>query len=214
MLFLVAFLIFVTIVGASWFFGMWNSLLNLMNFFIAALIASSMYEVLAWEIQNFDSSYDKLADFVAVWLIFAGSFIVLRAATDLLSRYQLKVDPVIDMIGRGVFSVWLAGAFICFTFFTLHLAPLPPNGYQADLQSRVIGIGPDRFWLAFIQSRSRGGLAASKTSPGMPEYTLFDHPDDEGRNMRVFDPDARFIHNNYERRKEWSQQSYLRTGRQ
>ena len=211
MLFLIAVLVFALIIGTNWWFGAWNCLLNLMNFFLAALVASSFYENVAFEIVELDSSFVLIADFVAVWLVFVVVFVVLRGITDLLSRYQLKVEPWVDYVGRGIFSFWLACGFLCFTFFTLHMAPLPPDSFQADLTTRTLGVGPDRFWLSFIQSRSRGALAESKQSSFFPSYTLTGHPDDADLNARVFDPGAMFIFNNRSRRDAISRNKYLRT---
>jgi uncharacterized membrane protein required for colicin V production len=212
MLILIAFLVFALIIGSNWWFGAWNCLLNLMNFFLAALVASSFYENVAAQIVELDSSYALIADFVAVWLVFVVVFVVLRGITDLLSRYQLKVEPWVDYAGRGVFSFWLACGFLCFTFFTLHMAPLPPDSFQTDPATRTLGVGPDRFWLSFIQSRSRGALAESKQSSFFPSYTLTGHPDDADLDARVFDPEAMFISRNLDRRDRISRNKYLRTG--
>lgn len=212
MLFLIALLVFALIIGTNWWFGAWNCLLNLMNFFLAALVASSFYENVAAQIVGMDSSYALIADFVSVWLTFVVVFVVLRLITDLLSRYQLKVEPWADYVGRGVFSFWLACGFLCFTFFTLHMAPLPPDSFQANPATRTLGVGPDRFWLSFIQSRSRGALSESKQSALFPGYTLTDHPDDAGLGARVFDPGATFILRKQDNRDRISKNKYLRTG--
>ncbi|MCP4952416.1 MAG: CvpA family protein [Proteobacteria bacterium] len=210
MILLIAFLIFALVIGSNWWFGAWNCFLNLMNFFLAALVASSFYENLA-NSGLFDSTFAYISNFISVWLIFVGTFVFLRLATDLLSRYQLKLEPWVDYVGRGVFSFWLACGFLCFTFFTLHMAPLPPDSFQTDPTAKTLGVGPDRLWLAFIQSRSRGALAEPKQSLLFPEYSLADHPDDAGANARVFDPAAMFIYNNYVQRNTISKNQYLRT---
>lgn len=210
MVFLIALLVFLLILGSNWWFGAWNCLLNLMNFFLAALIASSFYENVASQIVGMDSTYVNIADFVAVWLVFALSFVVLRLLTDFLSRYQLKLEPWLDYVGRGVFSFWLACGFLCFTFFTLHMAPLPPDSFQSDPTTRALVFGPDRFWLSFIQSRSRGALSEAKQSSFFPSYALPEHPDDEGLGSRVFDPKSTFIFNNHAKRKSISESEYLR----
>ena len=98
MLFFIAFLVFLLIIGANWWFGAWNCLLNLMNFFLAALVASSFYENVSAQITGFDSTYVLIADFVSVWLLFVVVFVMLRLITDLLSRYQMKLDRWLDYI--------------------------------------------------------------------------------------------------------------------
>ncbi len=211
MLALVAILILVVIIGSQWWFGTWNCLINLVNFFIAALVASSFYEVVAAKLVEQMPSFVYLAEFISIWLLFFLTFGLLRAATDLLSRYRMKLDPWVDYVGRGVLSLWLALAFLSFTFFTFHLAPFPPDAFQADPGQRVLGIGPDRFWMAFIQSRSRGALRESKSVGYLPAYNQPLHPDDEGLDARVFDSRAQFILRNQERRRQLSNQEFLRT---
>jgi hypothetical protein len=196
----IAIAVFVVIVASTWWFGVWNLVINLCNFFIAALVASNYFEVAADQIEVVDSTYTYVADFVALWAIFVVTFVVLRAATDLLSRHQLKLPLWMEYAGRSILAPWLAGGFLCFMFFSFHLAPLPPDAFQKELNHKTLGFGPDRMWLAFIQSRSRGALSESKTPPFLPEYRLTDHPDDEGRNLRVFDPHAKFIPT-YQRRR-------------
>lgn len=213
MTFIIAILIIAVIVGTNWWFGAWNIMINLINFFIAALVATNYFEVVADQIESFNSTYTYLADFVSLWAIFFLTFIVLRAVTDLLSRYRLKLDPWMEYTARGVLSVWLAGAFFCFAAFSLHLAPLPPDAFQANVGDKTMGIGPDRMWLAFIQSRSRGALAESKNASFVPEYNLTEHPDDTGLDLRVFDPRAQFIATYHLRRSNLSKVSALRVNK-
>ena len=208
MLYLLAFLIFVTIVGCTWWVGLWNNLITLINFFIASLVASSFYENLVNTIVNQDNSYVAVAYFLAVWALFALTFFILRMITDFGSAYRLKFDNITELVGRSVLSVWLAGAFVCFTFFTLQMAPLPPNLFGDSVENT--GIGPDRLWLAFIQSRSRGALSENKNTSLFPTYPdNLSHPDDPA-DARVFDPTASFMDGHYWLRYEVSRRKTLR----
>lgn len=185
-------LIGAVVVGMTWWLGSWNIFINLINFFIAALVASSFFEPLADQLESYDSSYTYMVDYVAIWLLFVVSFVVLRMITDFMTKYQLRMNLWAEYAARTVLSLWLAGGFICFTFFTFHLAPFPPEIFVGNPTTKLFGIGPDQQWMAFIQSRSRGALAASKDAAFLGEYDLVDHPEDSKLGFRVFDPNAEF----------------------
>ena len=207
---LIAFLVFATIVGSTWWFGLWSNVLTLINFFIAALVASSFYENAAATICNQDNTYRYIADFVGIWGLFALVMIAMRFSTDLLSSIRLRFHPVVEMIGQGLVCCWLGFAFVSFTFFTLHLAPIRPDSFQTGPEVRMLGIGPDRLWMAFIQSRSRGALASYRQSSMFPEYGLTPHPDDVNLDARVFDPIGNFLFEQAARRKRLSNYTVLR----
>lgn len=218
MYFLIAIGIFVCVVGSTWWFGLWNNILTLINFFLAALIASSFYENLALFLQENMKTYALVLDFVSLWLLFFLSFGILRALTELLSPIRLKFNMWVDLIGRSVVCVWLAVAMVFFVFFSIHLAPLPPSSEdlaQENLENPVgttyLGFGPGRMWMAFIQSRSRGALSAGYNDPFLPTfYNVELHPDDHRTNRRVFDSTSRMPVNCQKRRIMLSQMSALR----
>ena len=210
---LIVILVFLLIIGANWWFGSWNILLNLINFYLAALVATNYYEVAADRIESFNSTFTYLADFVALWGIFFITFVILRAVTELMSKYKLSLPTWLEYSARSLLVLWLAGGFFCFTMFSLHMAPLPPDAYQVTVSDKVYGFGPDRMWLAFVQSRSRGALAESKNAMFVPEYDLAEHPDDEGADLRVFDPMAQFIPTYHKRRDGLSRITALRVNK-
>ena len=210
--------IFVIVVAANWWLGLWSNLLSLVNFLLAALIASSIYENVAALLANLDptiKTYDYLLEFISVWLVFFVSFAVLRGITEGLSAYRLQFDKVTELIGRSLLSAWLGFAFLQFTMFTFHLAPIAPSDYAPNAQESVLGFGPDRMWLSLIQSRSRGALSADKASDqfGLAKgYNLQVHPDDTDLNARVFDPKGQFILRQTKRRKDLANYPTLRKG--
>jgi len=176
---------------------------------LAGLIASAYYQGVA-EMLSKSMGYKDLVDFLAVWIVFVVSFIVLRMLTDITSGRRLNFDPLIEMIGQSVLSIWIACVFLAFTLFTLHLSPLTPSDFQANATDSTLGIGPDRMWLAFIQSRSRGALSASKEANFLAKkYSLDDHPDDVELNARVFDPRGTFIQDNLTRRAKLAKKKAL-----
>lgn len=204
---IIAFVIvlFLLIILSTWWFGLWSNFVTLINFFIASLIACSFYEPFAKTLAGLLSDYSALCDFIALWTLFVGVFIVCRGLTDALSPRRLKFDIVTEMIGRSVLSIWIACVFVSFTLFSFHMAPLHPDAFQKDVESYTLGFGPDRMWLAFIQSRSRGALSESNASNFLvrknPRST---HPDDAELDVRVFDPYAKFIDDHHGKRSRLS----------
>ena len=188
--------LFVLVIATTWWGGLWGNFVTLINFFIASLIASSFYENVATKMATKMPDYAALMDFISLWMLFVISFVLLRILTDSLGAYKLKFDKITELVGRSVLSVWIACLFVAFTTFSFHMAPFHPDDFQSDPESATLGIGPDRMWLAFIQSRSRGALSASTASNSLaPKYWPSSlHPDDDGlENVRVFDPYAGFI---------------------
>lgn len=207
------FIFFFFAVGAGcWFAGLWNNLITLVSVIFAGMIASSFFEPLADLLEGSLGAYTYLLDFIAVWLLFFVSFGILRLITELLSAYRVKFNEVVELVGRSLLSVWIAWVFVCFAMFTLHLAPIEPagfgGGFQATpTQNNFMGIGPDRMWLAFIQSRSRGPFAEYQDAGMLPDYNEPLHPDDQDLNARVFDSNADFILKYRSRRQKFSEKS-------
>ena len=216
MLYLIAIGMFILIVASTWWFGLWSNLVTLINLFIASLLASSLYQPMSQKLRGINETYQDLFDFIGVWLVFCLAFFVLRGATDTLSKFRLKFDPITELVGRSILSIWIAGVFICFAYFTMQMAPLTPAFYGSETQATApdqVGTMPDKLWLAFIQSRSRGALSASQSAGGgLPEYRLSEHPDDAGTDMRVFDPYGEFLLEMEDRRWKLSKKERLRTG--
>lgn len=199
--------VFLLVIGANSWLGLWNNVLTLVNFFIAAMVASAYYENLANLLSDKMPTYEFALDFIALWLLFFLTLLLTRAVTGALTTVQLKLNFWVDMAGRGIVCTWLAGAFTMFTMFSLHLAPIPPSDddfaqYDESLSTEeyaalggdgrsFMGLGPGRMWMAFIQSRSRGAMAASKSSLIGGDYELEMHPDDKDLDCRVFDPRSR-----------------------
>lgn len=202
--------VFLIVAGFNWWVGTWNATINLINFFIATLVACSYFENLAALIDSFNGTYRMLSDFVAIWLLFVLTFVLLRTATDLLTKFQLRMNFWVDHVARVLLALWVAGGFACFSSFTLHLAPLPPHLFEYSPNQKNFGVGPDQMWMAFVQSRSRGALAQSKEGLFLPEYTLADHPDDVKLESRVFDPRATFGYRGWQRRMLISENPELR----
>ena len=174
------------------------------------MIASGFYENVTEQLNQSMSGWKNVTSFLAVWLTFVVSFIVLRALTDMISSKKLKFERTTEIIGQSVLSVWIACVFLAFMLFTLHLSPLPPTAFQEDPASSTLGIGPDRFWLAFVQSRSRGALSTPKEENVLAgKFTGPSHPDDAELDARVFDAEGSFIPTNVIRRQGLAERKTL-----
>lgn len=195
MLTLVFLLIFLIVGAGCWFAGLWNNMLTLVCLIFGGMIASSFYEPVADQLEG---ALGVHADLTSVWLLFFVSFGLLRLFTELLSTYRVKFNEVLDLVGRSILSVWIAWAFVCFSMFTLHMAAIEPSGFGGSFQAtpqqnNFMGLGPDKMWLAFVQSRSRFAFAEYKDLGMLPEYKEVLHEKDQELNSRVFDSTTDFI---------------------
>ena len=214
MYFLLALGLFFVIVAATWFMGTWNIFLNLVITIFAATVASSNFEIVANMIEGSDASYTYLADFLGLWIVFVFTFIALRVAAELLTKFQMKMNIWVDITMRTGLSMLNAWIFICFAFFTLHTAPLPLEGsfagFQESPDTRNLAIGPDRLWMSYVQSRSRGALSEFRDPLLLEADEREEHPDDVGLNCRVFDPFGDYIFKYHHRRVVISSEETLR----
>ncbi len=208
-------LIFLIVMGlgmvaaATWLVGLWNNVITWVNLMIAAMVASSFFEPLATILNNNAPESSYLVDFAAMWGLFIGSFVMLRVATEVLSRYRLTFDIWTEMVGRSILAILIATTLFAFTCFTLHTAPLPIAGswgerFQPTPDAQSFGIGADRAWMSFIQSASRGSLAEFRDSRLLPPYELPTHSQ-----SREFDPANEFIIRYHDRRRLLSEQENL-----
>lgn len=203
-------LVFIAVIASTWWFGIWNNLLTLINLLLAGLIASGFYENIVDQLNQNVPDWKNVTSFISVWLTFVVSFIVLRSLTDMISSKRLKFERTTEIIGQSVLSVWIACVFVAFTCFTLHLSPVPPTVFQEDPGSSTLGIGPDRFWLAFVQSRSRGALSTPQEANFLSsKFTGPSHPEDAELDARVFDAEGSFIPTNVIRRQELAERKTL-----
>jgi hypothetical protein len=164
MLTLISISLLILIPAATWWFGLWNNLITLVNCTLAALIATTAFPPIADMIVRINAeSFSMLSLFVAVWLCFFLAFVVLRGITESISRYQLKFDPITEMAGRSVLSLLTAIVFICFTHFTLQMAPLDGELFgDGGLTVPATGSAADRAWVGYVDYASTGPLAAGE----------------------------------------------------
>lgn len=165
--------------------GLWSNAVRLVNVVTAGLVATNFFEPLARLIEGWGEWFASATyfwDFLSLWILFAVTMIVMRVATDMISRVKVKFLKVVDRAGGALFAACVGWVMVCFVMATLHTAPLAQNflfgGF--DPSRRMLLVGPDRMWLGFVQHVSKGSLARSEPA--------------------VFDPDNQFM-NKYSNRR-------------
>ncbi|MEM8677970.1 MAG: hypothetical protein AAGF97_01330 [Planctomycetota bacterium] len=166
------------VIAMMWGEGMWGNAITLMNTVFAVMVAFNTYEYLANWLAETLPSFTYFSDYLAVWLIFAAVFNILRLTTDQVSKHRVRFKMPIEHTGRALFAVATAWVMVCFVCATLHMAPLARTSFRGGfgaepLSKHFVGLAPDRMFLGFMHSRSSGALA---TSP-----------------PNVFDPNGEFI---------------------
>jgi len=143
--------------------GLWSNTIVLINVITSALLATNYFEPLAGWFDKQEPSYTYVYDMLAIWLIFGVSMVVLRAATDYMSRVKVRLFMPVDKYGGMLMAVWVSWVVVCFTTMTLHTAPLARsflNGaFQPDPNAKMFfGLGPDRVWMGWVHRESLGSL--------------------------------------------------------
>ena len=225
MMFLFLFLLFLIVAAALWFQGLWSNAVTMINLIIAMLLATNFWEVISTALENGTilfgieieflklGSFTYLLDFIVLWFLFVFFFVFLRLITDLLSRTRVKFEMPIEMGGRSLLAMWNAWLVVCFTAFSLQMAPLnsvnPLGAWETPNQSSFLFVSPDRLWLRFMQSRSRGALARGHFS----QSPYSQHADDQAANVEAFDPLSEFPIKYRERRAKYQNAEAMRVNR-
>ncbi len=175
--------------------GIWSNAIMFFNVMTAAMLASNYYEPLADWIDRKWEGYTYIVDFLSLWAIFAAVLVVLRLATDWVSRVRVRFKMPVEWAGGVFFALWVGWIMVCFTTFTLHTAPLSRNFLGGQFQpepkdNNFFGLGPDKLWLSWMHT--------------MSDYGALSHGRPEGDSeTNVFDPKADFIMRYGARRKAY-----------
>jgi hypothetical protein len=183
-------------VGFLYTEGIWGNFIHLVNVVTAGLLATTFYEPLAKLGESCLGSFTFFLDFLSLWGLFGLFVIVFGLLTDRISRIKVRFLKLADDIGSPLMAIWVGWVMVCFTAMTLHTAPLAKNfldgGFQPG-EPMLLGTAPDRQWLGFVQSVSRGvycrGLSKAETESGA--YGSDTNPDEQ--KLAVFDRRAEFI---------------------
>jgi uncharacterized membrane protein required for colicin V production len=159
--------------------GMWSNAIRLINVIMAALLAMNFFEPVAGWLERQSMSYTYFCDFVSLWGLFIIFSIIFRILTDRISVVKVKFLKMADQIGSGILALWIGWVMVCFTMVSLHTAPLAKNSlmgsFQPEQQMFVMGLAPDRQWLAFTQKMSQGPYSRSVSEADWnAQKTVFD----------------------------------------
>lgn len=171
------FVIFVAVAISLYTEGLWGNALRLINVVTSALLATNFYEPLANWLESFGSlaSYKYLLDFLCLWLLFGVAMGVLRGLTDYVSKIKVRFLKVVDQVGSGILSCCVAAVMVSFVTMTMHTTPLSEKflwgGFQSDTPM-IMGLAPDRKWLGFSRTVSRGAFSRSPTKPLDPQHFI------------------------------------------
>jgi uncharacterized membrane protein required for colicin V production len=156
--------------------GLWSNAIALVNVIVAGLVATNFFEPLAAFLTKQWPKMSIFTDILALWALFAVTYLVLRVLTDLTSKFRVRFKKPIEDIGNYALALAVAYVAICFTTMTLHTVPLARNflwkGFRPE-DPLLFMLKPDRQWLGFTQMVS-GGSLARMTSEKQPEQYLFD----------------------------------------
>jgi hypothetical protein len=98
----------------------------------------------------------------------------------------------VEMAGRSLLALWCAWLVVCFAAFSMQMAPLnsptPLGAWSTPTSPTFLVTSPDRLWLGFMHSRSKGAFSSGQ----------------------VFDPAADFALRYRDRRIKYAQASDMR----
>lgn len=142
MLILTLIVVFLLIIGSTCWFGLWNNIITLCNFLIAAIAAYGLRELVNDVLELADPQIAKFGDLLSVWGVFVLATIILRSGTDSLSTVRLRFHPVLELVGRFAVCTVLAVCFILFSVSTLSFLEAATVGKSVPLvdQYRQLGL--------------------------------------------------------------------------
>ncbi len=188
-------LVFIAVVLVLTREGLWSGLVMLLNILAATTFATAWYEKLAALADGQMPSFTYLIDFLCLWGLFAVLLLLMRLATDRVSRTKVKFLRQVELVGAPLVAVVAGWIMVCFAAASLHTAPVPRSLVQAEPESRSMffGLAPDRKWLAWVRYSTKDGPFAHSPASAV-----------------VFDNEADFILRYADRRLKLEQAEGLR----
>ena len=140
--------------------GIWSNTIALVNVALSGLVAYGLYSPLAiWVDEATDGIYTYFLDFLMIWAIFCVSMILLRLASEALSKTRVRLKNPIDPIGGPVMGLLAAWVLTGFAIATMHTAPLAKDALGGGLVHEEVDVdgslsmfsAPDLAWLSFVE---------------------------------------------------------------
>jgi uncharacterized membrane protein required for colicin V production len=176
-------LILAACIGLLYREGMWDNAIRLVNVVVAAVVATACFQIPAARLKSLFPSYVYLVDYLAIWSMFCIWFVILRAVTGVLSRFQVRFLKLADQIGGVVFSALVGWVMVCFTLTALHTAPLGKTFFFGAFQTgendkMFLGfLAPDREWLGFVEKVTGGVYGGENVQPLDPDAFIKEQAD-------------------------------------
>jgi hypothetical protein len=160
--------------------GLFTACTGLVNVVLAGLVAFCFFEPFAdWLEPNLAGNFlANMEDFLALVLLFCGSFVLLRSLTNYLAPEMIAFDGNVQYGGAviGLLSGYLLAGFLICAVETL---PVHENFF--DFQPRQAGetgprsvFPPDRLWLALMRHAGAHALSWEEADSGAEsEYDRF-----------------------------------------
>src|SRR5688500_9703922 len=117
--------VFLICMAMLWTEGFWGNAITFCNVLFAGILATCLFELVAAQLEKQLPRFTYLWDFISVWLVFVIVYSILRALTDYLSKFRVKFNRPVEMVGNMGLAVAVGLLMTCFTSFTLHMTPLP-----------------------------------------------------------------------------------------
>src|SRR6478735_8266405 len=117
------FLLFALTAGVIWMHGLWGTAVTLINMILAMLLATNFFEPTAALLDGYLPGGTYFFDAAALWALFIMFYGMLRAITDSLSKMHVKFIMPVEMAGRTILALWCGWLMVCFTTFSLQMAP-------------------------------------------------------------------------------------------
>jgi hypothetical protein len=185
---------------ALWREGLVGAAVMLLNVLLSATAATAWYEWLVGLAAKWFPSYDYLLDFTCLWGLFCVLLLVMREATDRVSRTRIKVRRPVELAAAPLVAALAAWVMVCFTAASLHTAAVPRDFVQRTPETRMFfGLAPDRRWLQWVRGATLSGPFAA--APAKAEAARADP---------AFDRHADFILRYAARRQTLESQPALR----
>ena len=156
---LLLFVIVAACIGFLYPEGMWSNAVRFINVVLAMMLATSFFEPVARLIEKQAESVSFFVDFLALWLVFILSVMILNQITRAVSEVKVRFLKIADNIGSGVFATLIGYLMVCFTVLSIHVAPLGRTAFWDGfdpMQPTFVGMRPEFQWLGFFQHASNG----------------------------------------------------------
>ena len=151
--------------------GAWGAASTLVCVVISGLVAMNFFEPAALYLSAFVPAISIYADFVSLVGIFGLCVIGLREATEYLVPTDIRVQDMLDLVGKWGFAAATGYVTMAILLTALHTAPLPRDFFDFRPETPVFfGLAPDRQWLGFTQYVSEHSLS-TKRSPVVDPVT-------------------------------------------